>query len=65
MDLKADIKTDIKEKLEEELGLTVYVDNDVRAMALGESWFGATKDIANFVTLNKNIKNILWLLHSL
>ena len=42
----------IKEKLEEELGLTVYVDNDVRAMALGESWFGATKDIANFVTLN-------------
>ena len=42
----------IKETLEEELGLTVYVDNDVRAMALGESWFGATKDIANFVTLN-------------
>lgn len=43
---------DIKERLEEELGLTVYVDNDVRAMSLGESWFGATKDIANFVTLN-------------
>lgn len=43
---------DIKEKLEEELDLTVYVDNDVRAMSLGESWFGATKDIANFVTLN-------------
>ena len=30
----------------------MYVDNDVRAMALGESWFGVTKDIANFVTLN-------------
>ena len=28
------------------------MDNDVRAMALGESWFGITKDIANFVTLN-------------
>ena len=42
----------IKEKLENELGLDVYVDNDVRAMALGESWFGITKDIANFVTLN-------------
>ena len=42
----------IKEKLEQELGLTVCVDNYVRAMALGESWFGATKDIANFVTLN-------------
>lgn len=42
----------IKKRLEEELGLTVYVDNDVRAMALGESLFGATKDISNFVTLN-------------
>lgn len=42
----------IKKRLEEELQLTVYVDNDVRAMALGESLFGATKDISNFVTLN-------------
>ena len=46
------INKNIKEKLEQELGLTVCVDNYVRAMALGESWFGATKDIANFVTLN-------------
>lgn len=42
----------IKKRLEDELQLTVYVDNDVRAMALGESLFGATKDISNFVTLN-------------
>ncbi|WP_196000189.1 ROK family transcriptional regulator [Clostridium sp. 1001271B_151109_B4] len=42
----------IKEVLENELNLSVYVDNDVRAMALGESWFGITKDITNFVTLN-------------
>lgn len=42
----------IKKKLETELRLDVYVDNDVRAMALGESWFGITKDISNFVTLN-------------
>ena len=42
----------IKEALENELNLGVYVDNDVRAMALGESWFGITKDISNFVTLN-------------
>lgn len=42
----------IKEALENELNLGVYVDNDVRAMALGESWFGITKDIPNFVTLN-------------
>ena len=43
---------DIKSELEEALGLTVYVDNDVRAMALGESWFGVTSDIANFIILN-------------
>lgn len=42
----------IKEELENELNLSVYVDNDVRVMALGESWFGITKDITNFVTLN-------------
>ena len=42
----------IKEALENELNVGVYVDNDVRAMALGESWFGITKDISNFVTLN-------------
>ena len=30
----------------------MYVDNDVRAMALGESWFGVTSDIANFIILN-------------
>ena len=40
------------EALENELSLNVYVDNDVRAMALGESWFGITKNIGNFVTLN-------------
>ena len=43
---------DIKKALENELNLNVYVDNDVRAMALGESWFGITKNIGNFVTLN-------------
>ncbi len=42
----------IKKRLEDELQLAIYVDNDVRAMALGESLFGATKDISNFVTLN-------------
>lgn len=42
----------IKERLEKELSLSVYVDNDVRAMAIGESWFGITRDIGNFITLN-------------
>lgn len=42
----------IKKLLEDELNLNVYIDNDVRAMALAESWFGITKDIENFVTIN-------------
>lgn len=43
---------DIKKILEEKLQYPVYVENDVRAMALGESMFGAAKDISNFITLN-------------
>ena len=40
---------DIKGVLEREFGLSVEVDNDVRALALGESWFGQGQGIANFV----------------
>lgn len=42
----------IKKELEERLRYPVYVDNDVRAMALGESLYGAAKGIANFITIN-------------
>jgi len=39
----------IKSMLEEGLGLPVFIDNDVRTMTLGESWFGSARDISNFV----------------
>lgn len=45
---KAPISQDIKEAF----GYPVYIDNDVRAMALGESWFGSSKGIDNFITIN-------------
>lgn len=45
-------KVNIKEELEGKLGYKVFVDNDVRAMALGESRFGVTKGIGNFITIN-------------
>jgi len=42
----------IKEVLEEEFNLTVKVENDARAMALGESWFGGHGDAASMVAVN-------------
>ena len=43
---------DIKGILEEKLNYPVYVDNDVRAMAIGESLFGVSKGISNFITIS-------------
>jgi glucokinase-like ROK family protein len=42
----------IRDLLEVELDIPVEVDNDVRAMALGESWFGHGKGIDNFICIN-------------
>jgi glucokinase-like ROK family protein len=42
----------VSEPFSEEFGLPVSIDNDVRAMALGEKWFGKAADVGNFVFLN-------------
>ncbi|WP_342429478.1 ROK family transcriptional regulator [Neobacillus sp. FSL H8-0543] len=42
----------IKDELEEEFNLTVKVENDARAMALGESWFGGHGDVDSMVAVN-------------
>lgn len=42
----------VKELLEEEFGLTIKVENDARAMALGESWFGGHGDVNSMVAIN-------------
>jgi len=42
----------ISKDIEEAFGYPVCIDNDVRAMALGESWFGCAKGIDNFITIN-------------
>lgn len=44
--------TPIKEVLEREFNLTVKVENDARAMALGESWFGGHGDVDSMVAVN-------------
>jgi glucokinase-like ROK family protein len=42
----------IREKLEESLQIPVSIENDVRAMALGESWFGHGQGVSDFVCIN-------------
>jgi len=42
----------LRDYLEEKINLPVEVENDVRAFALGESWFGDGKGVENFVCIN-------------
>lgn len=42
----------LAEKLQQELGIPVEVENDVRAMALGESWFGSGRGVDHFICVN-------------
>ncbi|MFD0049709.1 ROK family transcriptional regulator [Actinomycetes bacterium NPDC127524] len=42
----------IKELLEKEFSLPVMVENDVRALAYAESWFGEGKGVSDFVCLS-------------
>ncbi|WP_100010060.1 ROK family transcriptional regulator [Lentibacillus sediminis] len=42
----------IKHELEREFGLVVTVENDARAMALGESWFGQYGNVSSMMAVN-------------
>lgn len=42
----------IKNIIENQFNLPVFIDNDVRTMALGEKWFGAAKTAKDFVFIN-------------
>jgi N-acetylglucosamine repressor len=42
----------IKETLEKEFKLPVMVENDVRALAIAESWFGQGQDLSDFICLS-------------
>lgn len=41
----------LKDIIENEFDIPVLIDNDVNAMAMGESWFGIAKSIPNFVMI--------------
>lgn len=42
----------IKEEYEKKFNIPVFVDNNTRTMALGESWFGTGKNAKNFFCIN-------------
>ncbi|MCM3587025.1 ROK family transcriptional regulator [Mesobacillus maritimus] len=42
----------IREELSKEFNWTIKVENDARAMALGESWFGGHDDVDSMVAVN-------------
>ncbi|WP_077297904.1 ROK family transcriptional regulator [Virgibacillus pantothenticus] len=42
----------IKEELEKEFHVTTKVENDARAMALGEAWFGGHGELGSMVAVN-------------
>ncbi|WP_202080868.1 ROK family transcriptional regulator [Caldalkalibacillus salinus] len=42
----------VKEIIEQTFDIPTYLDNDVRAMALGESWFGHGQNVDNFIFIN-------------
>lgn len=42
----------LREMLEIEFDVPVYVDRDVRTMALSESWYGSGKEVNSFICVN-------------
>jgi glucokinase len=41
----------LRDRLSELVGLPVYVDNDAKALALGEAWMGAARGARHFVAM--------------
>ena len=41
----------LRSRLRDELGLEVHVDNDAKALALGEGWVGAAREERNFIAM--------------
>ncbi|MBV8691378.1 MAG: ROK family protein, partial [Actinobacteria bacterium] len=41
----------LRDRLREATGLPVFVDNDAKALALGEGWVGAGRDERNFIAM--------------
>ena len=46
------VTIDLKKKIQKELQMPVKIESSNRAMAIGEGWFGAAKDISNYICFN-------------
>lgn len=41
----------LRQRLADELGLAVHIDNDAKALALGEGWRGAARGVSDFIAM--------------
>lgn len=51
LNIGAWVRFPLRDRLSESLGLAVAVDNDAKALALGEGWLGAARDSANYMAM--------------
>ena len=51
LNIGAWVRFPLRERLADRVGLAVAVDNDAKALALGEGWLGAARDSANYMAM--------------
>ena len=51
LNIGAWVRFPLRERLADRVGLTVAVDNDAKALALGEGWLGAARGSANYMAM--------------
>jgi glucokinase len=51
LNIPAWVRFPLRSRLEQLTGLPVYVDNDAKALALGEGWVGAARSHTNFMAM--------------
>ena len=51
LNIRGWVRFPLRSRLHEWLGLPVAVDNDAKALALGEGWLGAARGVENYVAL--------------
>ncbi len=51
LNIGAWVRFPLRDRLASQLGLAVAVDNDAKALALGEGWLGAARDSANYLAM--------------
>ena len=51
LNIRGWVRFPLRERLQRQVGLPVVVDNDAKALALGEGWLGAAQGSANYLAM--------------